>query len=244
MKNQIIQYLKKQSFQPGLAGVLLNPFFFIRRALFLHIKALAVKQSGKLLDFGCGRKPYRNLFPNVAEYIGVDIEQQTGHDHTNSQVDVFYDGKTIPFEKNVFDSIFCSEVLEHVFNIDDIIPELNRVLKKDGQLLLTVPFCWNEHEVPYDFGRYTSFGIKHLLEKHGFSVIENRKSGRFSQVICQLNSLYVYEVLKKWVKPKVLHYLLSMLLIVPVNILGSIICFVLPRNQSLYFNNVVLAKKN
>jgi SAM-dependent methyltransferase len=243
MKNTIYQYLKRQSFQPDFAGLFLNPFFFIRRALFSNIKALAVKQTGKLMDFGCGRKPYRNLFTTVSSYIGVDIEQ-TGHDHTNSQVDVFYDGKTVPFEPQTFDSIFCSEVLEHVFNIDDILAELNRVLKKDGQLLLTIPFCWNEHEVPYDFGRYSSFGIQHLLEKHGFTVIENRKSGRFPLVLCQLSSLYIYDTLKKIIKPKALHYVLSMLFIIPVNIGGSILCLILPRNRSLYFNNVVLAKKN
>lgn len=243
MKQKIHQYLRKQSFQPTLAGILLNPFFFVRRGLFIHIKTLAAKQTGQLMDFGCGRKPYRNLFTNVTAYIGVDIEQ-TGHDHSNSQIDVFYDGKTLPFGEDSFDSIFCSEVLEHVFNIDEVLPELKRVLKKDGQILITVPFCWNEHEIPYDFGRYTSFGIKHLLEKHGFSIIEIRKSGHFSQVISQLASLYIYEVIKKTVKSKTLHYLLSMLLIVPIHIIGGIIAFILPRNRSLFFNNVILAKKN
>lgn len=244
MKQKVNQYLRKQSFQPDLAGLLLNPFFFVRRGLLIHIKRLATRQTGKLLDFGCGRKPYRNLFTNVTEYIGVDIEQQTGHDHTNSQIDVYYDGKIIPFDNNTFDSIFCSEVFEHIFNIDEILPELHRVLKKNGQMLITVPFCWNEHEIPYDYGRYTSFGIKHLLEKHGFSVIENSKSGYFPQVISQLTSLYLYETLKKIIKSRILHYLLAMLLIIPINILGSILSFLLPRNRSLYFNNVVLAKKN
>lgn len=243
MKQKIVQYLRKQSFQPTLAGILVNPLFFVRRGLFIHIKMLAAKQTGRLMDFGCGRKPYRNLFTHVTDYIGVDIEQ-TGHDHTNSQIDVFYDGKTLPFSADSFDAVFCSEVLEHVFNIDEVLPELSRVLKKDGKILITVPFCWNEHEIPYDFGRYTSFGIKHLLEKHGFSIIEIHKSGHFSQVISQFSSLYVYEVVKSAVKSKALHYLLSMLLIVPINIIGAIISFIIPRNRSLFFNNVVLARKN
>lgn len=243
MKQKIVQYLRKQSFQPTLAGIFLNPFFFIRRSLFIHLKMLAAKQTGRLMDFGCGRKPYRNLFTHVTDYIGVDIEQ-TGHDHTNSQIDVFYDGKVLPFSADTFDAVFCSEVLEHVFNIEEVLPELSRVLKKDGQILITVPFCWNEHEIPYDFGRYTSFGIKHLLEKHGFSIIEIHKSGHFSQVISQLLSLYVYEVIKSAVKPKTLHYLLSMLWIVPIHVIGGIISCILPRNRSLFFNNVVLARKN
>lgn len=243
MKQKLIQYLRKLSFQPNRAGILLNPFFFIRRELFFHIKNLSLQQTGKLLDFGCGRKPYRNLFKNVSEYIGVDIEQ-TGHDHTNSQIDVFYDGKTIPFPNNSFDSIFCSEVFEHLFNIDEILSELNRVLKSNGQMLITVPFCWNEHEVPYDYGRYTSYGIRHLLEKHGFSVMKEHKSGHFTQVISQLSSLYIYESLKKAIKHKALHYFLSMIFILPINIIGAVIGFILPRNKSLFFNNVLLVRKN
>src|SRR5882724_916674 len=151
MKEALIRYLRRQSFQPGLAGLFINPFYYIRRALFLNIQLFAPRLQGRLLDFGCGRKPYRNLFPHITEYIGIDIEQMTGHDHSLSQVDVFYDGKTIPFGDNSFDAVFCSEVLEHVFTIDDILTELHRVLKKDGTMLLTIPFCWNEHEVPYDF---------------------------------------------------------------------------------------------
>jgi hypothetical protein len=85
----------RQSFQPGFLAIFINPFFFIRRGLFINIRENAKKLEGVLLDFGCGRKPYKNLFA-VKEYIGVDIEQ-SGHSHALSEVDVYYDGKTIPF---------------------------------------------------------------------------------------------------------------------------------------------------
>src|SRR5688572_4155405 len=96
IKNSILYSLRKQSFAPGIAGIILNPFYFIRRALYLNIRKTAPTLSGRLLDFGCGRKPYENLF-NVSQYIGIDMEQ-TGHEHTLSKIDVFYDGKNIPFE--------------------------------------------------------------------------------------------------------------------------------------------------
>src|SRR6476661_5667835 len=133
MKSSLTNFIRKQSFQPGFPAIFLNPFYFIRRPLFLNIKKLAPRLSGRLLDFGCGRKPYEDLF-HVQEYIGIDMED-TGHEHRNSKIDVYYDGKNIPFPDNSFDAVFCSEVFEHVFNLDEIIVEIKRVMKQNGQIL-------------------------------------------------------------------------------------------------------------
>ncbi len=236
--NQFVQYLQQQSFQPGFFSLFINPFFFIRQSLYKGIKQFAPSLKGKLIDFGCGRKPFENLF-SVSQYVGVDIEQ-TGHDHRHSKIDVYYDGRHIPFPDATFDSLFCSEVLEHVFNPDDILPEIHRVLKQDALALITVPFVWNEHEVPYDYARYSSFGITHLLEKNGFKVIELKKSGNFARVVAQLRALYCFELFRKWGKA---GYLISLLFIAPINIFGSIFIPLLPVNRSLYFNNIVLAQK-
>jgi SAM-dependent methyltransferase len=238
MNQKLTVYLKRQSFQPGLRSLFINPFYLIRKELFRNIRSFAPRIKGRLLDFGCGRKPYENLF-QVQEYIGVDIEQ-TGHDHANSRVDVFYNGRELPFADNTFDSLFCSEVLEHIFNPDEILPEINRVMKPGATALITVPFCWNEHEVPYDYGRYTSFGITHLLEKHGFKVIELKKSGNFIRVLLQLWALYFFELFQKLGRT---GYALSLVFIVPINILGSLAARLFPVNNSLYFNNIVLAEK-
>lgn len=238
MPNRLYQYLRHQSFQPGFFGLLVNPFYFIRRGLYTHIRKFAPRLKGKLLDFGCGRKPFEDLFA-VSEYIGVDLAV-TGHDHRLSKVDVYYDGKHLPFPDGTFDALFCSEVFEHVFDPDLILPEIHRVLKQDARALITVPFCWNEHEVPYDYARYSSFGIRHLLEKNGFEVLELEKSGSFACVIFQLWSLYFYELFSKWGR---IGLALSMLFIIPLNILGVILCLLLPQNKSLYFNNIVLLRK-
>jgi SAM-dependent methyltransferase len=238
MPDQIPTFLKRQSFQPGLAGIFLNPFYFIRRDLFVQIRRAAPSLRGKLLDFGCGRKPYENLF-TVSEYIGLDMEQ-TGHDHRNSKVDVYYDGKHIPFPDESFDALFCSEVLEHVFDPELVLPEIRRVLKRDATALLTVPFCWNEHEVPFDYARYSTFGIKHLLEKNGFEVLEVKRSGNFVQVNFQLWALYFYELFRGWGKA---GKLLSMVFIIPINVAGSLIRLLLPKNDSLYFNSIITAKR-
>src|SRR5688572_6641554 len=100
----MVNFLKKQSFQPSIFSLFINPLYFIRSCLYKNIKKKAPLLKGKLMDFGCGRKPYEALF-NVNEYIGIDVEK-SGHNHKLSKVDFYYDGKTIPFQNDYFDSVF------------------------------------------------------------------------------------------------------------------------------------------
>lgn len=238
MNFNIKNYLTKQSFQPSYLSVFFYPFFLIRYPLFKVIKKLSPKITGELMDFGCGRKPYENLF-KVNKYLGIDIEV-SGHDHVNSKIDVFYDGKKIPFPNDTFDSAICFEVLEHTFDPEIILPEINRVLKQNAKGIISVPFCWNEHEVPYDYARYSSFGIKHLLEKHGFIVHEVHKTGKFSTVIIQLIILGIFEFLKPLGK---IGYALTLLPAIPLNLIGLLVSIIPSKNPSLYFNTVLFIEK-
>ena len=195
-----------------------------------------------MMDFGCGAKPYKKLFSKVNEYIGVDVEL-SGHCHENEDIDVYYDGKTLPFEDNSFDSIFSSEVFEHVSNLEEILNELNRVLKPEGMMLVTVPFVWNEHEAPYDYVRYTSYGIKRILRSHGFVIKRLNKSASYIEMIYQLKAEYVrYEIDKIFPDGRVGRNL-KRILIIPIMIKGIIMNWIFPENDSLYGNNVVLCQK-
>jgi SAM-dependent methyltransferase len=235
----LISFYKKQQFLVKPYSILINPFYIIRLGLYKAIKEKALKMQGKLLDFGCGQKPYKSLFKNVNEYIGLDMEND-GHSHEMEQIDVFYDGKTIPFENEHFDSIFSSEVFEHVFDLEPILKELNRVLKKGGQMLVSVPFAWNEHEIPNDFGRYTSFGLEHIIKNAGFEIVESEKTGHFASVVAQYMVLYIYEIFRT--KNKLLTVIKNFLLF-PLVLIVLIISFCMPRNNTLYFNNIILARK-
>lgn len=243
MKNiyrAIKKFGDKQSFQPNLSSFFINPNLFIRWYLYINIRNLAPKLGGKLLDFGCGRKPYCNLFSNVKEYVGIDIEV-SGHPHKESLVDIYYNGKVIPFDDEYFDSIFCSEVIEHVFNVEEVLSEIHRVLKVDGIALFTFPFAYQEHEKPYDFARYTSYASKHIFEKNGFKIIEQRKAGHFSVALLQLWINYIYVNFAS--KNKYINVILTVIFISPFNLIG-LLCLVLPVNTDLYFSNILLLKKN
>jgi len=219
-----------------------HPYFFIRRYLYKALKKHATALTGRLMDFGCGSKPYRELF-NVDEYIGVDFQNE-GHPHINEQIDVFYDGKHLPFADSYFDSVLCSEVFEHVFNLDEILQEINRVLKEGGNILITCPFVWNEHEVPFDFARYTRFALKSILAKNGFEIIEFEKTGNFFTTITQLRVLYFHTVLyNRMRKLFLLRWLYKIFFVAIPNFAGLCLSKLLPAESSLYLNNVVLAKK-
>jgi len=106
---------------------------------------------------------------------------------------------------------------------------------------MTVPFVWDEHEQPHDFARYSSFGIWHLLEKHRFEIVEQRKSVDDVCVIFQLINAYIY---KKTVRQNGwINLVLTVLLMAPFNILGELLHWMLPRNADLYLDNIVLARK-
>ena len=176
---------------------------------------------------------------NVDKYTGLEIDDEGNRNH--SFADVFYDGNLLPFQDKNFDSILVSQVFEHVFNPHQFLKEINRVTKIDGLFLITVPFVWDEHEQPYDYARYSSFGLKYILNENGFEVIEHRKSNNGVEVIFQLINAYLYKITVS--KSAYANLLLSIVLMAPVNIMGLIFSKILPKNDDLYLDNIVLAKK-
>lgn len=232
-KNLII----KNQFEPSFIGLFLNPFFIARHGLLKSIKQLGKEISGKTLDVGCGTKPYEKYF-NSSEYIGLEIETTLNRENKNA--DYFYDGKNFPFKNSEFDSIVTNQVLEHVFNPDEFLSEIYRVLKNNGKLLLTVPFVWDEHEQPYDYARYSSFGLKSLLEKHGFGIINHHKSVNDFKVIAQIINAYIYKITQN---NKVLRSFLTLFIMSIISAIGILIAFILPKNEDLFLDNIILAQK-
>lgn len=237
----IIKNLKniyfKQMFFPGWLGVFTNPFYFARLGLSLAMSEFADKLSGRLLDVGCGSKPYKSLFV-VEDYVGLDIDSE--NTRLSGTADKLYDGKDFPFEDNSFDSVLCNQVLEHVFNPQDFLSEINRVLKPGGRLLLTVPFVWDEHEQPYDFARYSTFGLRALLEGGGFKFISHKKLGADVTCIFQLINAYIFKVTQHW--PRLVNLLLAATVMAFFNLLGIFLKTILPDNPDLFLDHVVLVE--
>jgi len=121
---------------------------------------------GKVLDAGAGRCAYRDLLLESAdEYVGMDIDQ-------SSAVAVVGDAQHLPFADESFDTVFCSQVLEHIPNPCLSLGEFLRVLRPEGKLILSVPHISWLHNEPHDYYRYTNHGLEFLLRQGGF-VIKN-----------------------------------------------------------------------
>jgi SAM-dependent methyltransferase len=116
---------------------------------------------------GCGGQRYRSLFREVESYLGVDLPSNSAGNHA---LDVFADGLHLPFMPMAFDTVLCTEVLEHVPEPLALMTELARVLRPGGLLLLTAPQTWGLHEVPHDYYRYTEFGLCYLAGRAGLTV--------------------------------------------------------------------------
>jgi len=238
LKARLKAVYQQQSFFPGLPGLFINPFYFARRGLARHVRDLGQRITGITLDVGCGSKPYECLY-GASEYVG--LEYDTPQNRLSKKAEHFYDGETFPFEDSEFDSVVANEVFEHVFNPDRFLDEVSRVLRPGGMVLMTIPFVWDEHEQPHDFARYSSFGIRSLLERHGFEMIEQRKSMDDVRVIFQLINAYLYK--KTVTRNGWVNLLVTMLLMAPFNLLGELFGVLLPRNPDLYLDNIVLARR-
>ncbi len=145
--------------------------------------------NGALIDIGCGRKPYQDLFaPYVTAHVGVDHE---GTKHDKSNIDRFGTAYDIPAEDGEFDSALCTAVLEHLEEPEQALRECYRVLKPGGVAIYSVPFIWHLHEEPRDFYRYTKYGLKYLFEKVGFEIVEIKALSGFWVTFGQL---FVYNI--------------------------------------------------
>jgi SAM-dependent methyltransferase len=200
--------------------------------------AAAPELHGRLLDVGCGRKPYRQLF-QVDEYVGLEIDSV--ETRARGQADHYYDGRTFPFPDGRFEAVICNQVLEHVFNPHEFVQELARVLSPGGRLLLTVPFVWDEHEQPHDYARYSSFGLRHLLGTGGFQIRRQSKTLANFAALAQLTNAYVFKVTRT--RSTVLNLLVTVLLMAPISFLGQLLGRLLPRNPDLFLDSIIVAEK-
>lgn len=125
--------------------------------------------QGKLLDVGCGEKPYFGILnPYVEKYIGIEHPNTL---HKDKHIDLYADACRIPFKKDSFNCVVSFQVMEHISEPGYMLTEVYRVLQKGGNVVLTTPFMWGIHERPNDFYRYTRYGLQYLLEKAGFEII-------------------------------------------------------------------------
>lgn len=125
---------------------------------------------GSVYDMGCGEAPFKKWFLQFADsYTGVDWAA-SAHD-IKADIVADLNGK-LPINDGAADTVTALSVLEHLCEPGTFLTESHRILKKNGHMIMLVPFQWWEHEIPHDYYRYTSYGLRYMLEKAGFEVVE------------------------------------------------------------------------
>ena len=142
-----------------------------------------------VLDAGAGDAPYKPLLAHT-RYESADFEMV---DKPYAKTTYVCDLRDIPVEDARFDYIFFNQTMEHLPQPHLALKELFRVLKPGGKLIYTAPFLYEEHEQPYDFYRYSQFGIRFLFDEAGFEFERlDWLEGYYSAVAYQLNTMYRY----------------------------------------------------
>ena len=144
-------------------------YFLVYRGLIRDLeRAIFANARGRVLDIGCGNKPYEAAFAGrTTGYVGCDVMQSD-----RERVDILCEATRIPVPDESFDTVFSTQTIEHVADHRGLIAEAFRVLKPGGVFILSGPMYWHLHEEPHDFFRFTEHGFRFLLSGVGFKVQE------------------------------------------------------------------------
>ena len=212
-------------------GVRLDPG--IRSRDYLHLAPLSriVRETVRtqtqgdrlrVLDLGCGMKPYAPLFAGRSrDYVGVDLTRSTA-------ADVLAIGEHLPFADASFDVVLCTQVLEHDPAPQETVDEARRVLAKGGLLILSTHGVWFKHGEE-DYWRWTDAGLRKVMR--AFDSVDVRNCGGQYSALFQLLNLYSDPV-----------PLVRRLLYILNNVLGLVLDRILPA-ENLIANYVVVARK-
>ncbi|MDO8515572.1 MAG: methyltransferase domain-containing protein [bacterium] len=147
--------------------------------------------KGSTIDLGAGSAKYRSIIEGrSSKYLTFDVS-------SGDRIDVVGDIQKLPFKENNFDTIICTQVLEHVKKPWLAVKEMYRVIKPNGYSLVTVPFMLPYHAHPNDYFRYTREGLVSIFEDAGFKIINCQYYGSIFMVISEMIHFNLFNPYKK-----------------------------------------------
>jgi SAM-dependent methyltransferase len=167
------------------------PGWSIRRPLAEWLRAEGAGASGRrVLDVGCGVKPYYPFFSAASEYIGVDVQENPNADITGSV-------EELPVDDASFDIVLCTQVLEHVDDPARAVRELHRVTAPGGRVLASTHGVMLYHPNPQDLWRWTHTGLERLFRENGFEDVTVRPGAGSAEALAMLIGNFLHLLAKR-----------------------------------------------
>jgi len=208
--------------------------FYLYRSL---LRLLPEYGGGRVLDVGCGKKPYHTWFGRVSEYVGLDVAP-------GPKVDVVVKpDERWPLTDAHFDTVLSTQVIEHANDLEFTLGQMSRVLRTGGTIILSFPFLYNVHGAPDDHRRFTHFGAKKLLP--GYEILHLETQGGIGSTLVILFLNWIDTAMSRATATKFLKGVLlpvSIPMSFALNLLGLAVDN-LDRTNSFYSNVLLVARK-
>jgi ubiquinone/menaquinone biosynthesis C-methylase UbiE len=208
---------------------------------------LLIQKNHSILDAGAGECRYSNDCKHL-KYTSQDFGKYNGAGDGQglqtktwnlSKIDIISDIISIPVAKSSFDNILCTEVLEHIPYPDKAIKEFSRILKKDGKLILTAPFCAQVHFSPFFYCTgFSKYWYERVLKDSGMEILKLEFNGDYYQYVAQELIRVVYQTYKN----NIILALIEVLFLAPALLVTDLSSRV-HKNYNLCFGIHIVAKK-
>lgn len=185
--------------------------------------------NGVCLDIGSGNSPYKKYIKDSVEYISIDKIDTCATTHNKNNNMINADARDLPFEKDTADTVILNQVLEHIYEYEKVLDEINRVLKSSGKFIISVPFIYHIHAEPNDYFRFSEYGIKKLLEEKKFKIIEFSYNGYFGTTIVSILNSFIWQVWNRNIYTKFLRNTIFLPIILMIFFINNIFGLLLDK---------------
>lgn len=241
---RLIPYFTGQNNAPDV--YITNAFYLNWRHLSGSMRIALPYVRGRCVDVGAGTAPYQKfVVPYTSEYIVADYADTRKSMFSREEgVFVQADVMNLPFDNATMDTVLLTQVLEHVIDPKKALRETQRILREEGVLILSAPFIYQAHAEPYDFWRFSEYGLQHLITQEGFEIIEFHHQGYIGTALVSIWNGFLWQAASRC---KALRntILLPILLTIFVgnNIIGRLLdCAKIPSYSPNFF--VICKKKS
>lgn len=135
---------------------MIGEFFILKLRIKKYLKNIFSSDDDKILDLGCGNNPYYHRVIR-GSIVCIDV-LKTDKTH------IVGDAGLLPLKKNSFDKAILVNSLYYFKNPFIVIENLGRIIRKNGMLVIVVPFMYPIHDAPDDKYRFTEHGLRTMLQ--------------------------------------------------------------------------------